>query len=172
MESCIKMEDIFRQESYSEFRPLRQSSTIGDQTLPMNGTDLYANVSTVWPDGFLARQEAKEKASGAMTAANEGIRVESLHSSLFNVSSNTTPQDSFMANHNESLMTETSDCSSLKKDASFSLHEGSTYGSFYYTALDFTQNDNQISNSDSINRENLNDSLSKRMNECHCNSNE
>ena len=51
-----------QQDSYADFAPTRQSSLLTDQTLPMNGTDVYADVSVVWPALHKARELQLERA--------------------------------------------------------------------------------------------------------------
>lgn len=152
------MEGLFKQESYFEFMPLRQSSTIGDETLPMNGTEVYANISTVWHEGFLVREQAKEKTLDAMNALNEGMRDATLNTTLSN-SFNITQQNSFMDNPAESFGMKALNFSPPKNDASLNVREESAYESFY-TALDFTlPQDNEDMTSNDLDRENLDDTL-------------
>lgn len=52
-----------QQDSYSNFTPLRQSSLLTDETLLMNGTDVYANASVVWPALHKAKELELERAA-------------------------------------------------------------------------------------------------------------
>lgn len=130
------MEGLFNQDSYSEFMPLRQSSTLGDETLLMNGTDLYANMSTVWHEGFLARENAKQKASTA------DMQEETLNSTL---SDSSTLQATCIENCSETLRMEALSDSLPKDNGSLDFQEESTV---FYSALDFTlpQEDSEDTN--------------------------
>lgn len=71
-----------QQGSYSEFMPLRQSSLLTDDTLLMNDTDVYANVTVIWPAGHRARELELERARIEFEALRNGVPYEPLSDSL------------------------------------------------------------------------------------------
>lgn len=126
---------MIKQDSYSDFMPLRQSSLLTDETLPMNDTDVYANISTVWHAGFLAREKELERAERVMAeinAFNEDLGDKTLNSTVANSFDSTLP-NSFKEN-DETLWMEALGCSSSTEDK----HSHSIDDDTFYTALDFT----------------------------------
>ncbi len=78
-----------QQDSYSEFMPLRQSSLLTDETLLMNGTDVYANVTVIWPAGHAARELELERARIEFEALANGVPYVSMCDSLQETVGNT-----------------------------------------------------------------------------------
>lgn len=64
---------MYQQDSYLDFMPLRQSSTLTDDTLDMNDTDVYANVTVIWPSGYNARELELERARIEFEALKDGV---------------------------------------------------------------------------------------------------
>lgn len=133
---------MFQQDSYSEFMPLRQSSTLSDETLPMNDTNVYANISTVWHAGFLAIEEEKERAKNELNFLNENIHEETLNSTVGN-SFDTTLPSSFRETE-ETVWMEALGCSFRSEEKLAKTIDEEAF----YTALDFTlpQDETTISN--------------------------
>lgn len=146
------MEGLFNQDSYSEFMPLRQSSTLGDEILLMNATEVYPNISTVWHEGFLPREKAKQKAQELIAE----IQEDTLSSTL---SDSSTLQATCIENCNETLWMEALGVSFPKANASIDVQDESTA---FYTALDFIlpQEDRDDAN---INERTDQDNLDERM---------
>lgn len=156
------MEGLFKEDSYSQFMPLRQSSTLAEQILPKNGSEVNANISTVWQEGFLAREKAKQKELKEMKALNQGMCEKTLHSTLSN-SSNATQQTTLTENYDETLRTDDLGCSFPQNNTtSISAHQESACGSFYTTALDLTlpQEHTDVKNNELTDQDNLNANIS------------
>lgn len=80
---------IEQQDSYSNFMPLRQSSTLGDNTLLMNGTECWSNVTTVWPAGRHEMEREMALAIIEQNALNEAMHQNTLCDTLPNCSYDT-----------------------------------------------------------------------------------
>lgn len=156
------MEDLNKQDSYSQFMPLRQSSTLAEENLAKNGSDVYKNISTEWNEDFLAREKAKQKELKEMKALNQGMCEETLRSTLSN-SSNSTQQTTLTENYDETLRTDDLGYSFAQNNTtSMSAHQESAGGSFYTTALEFTlpEEHTDVKNNELTDQDNLNDNVS------------
>lgn len=144
---------MFQQDSYSEFMPLRQSSTLSDETLLMNDTDVYANISTVWHAGFLAMEKEMEMAQNELNMLNEKIHEETydecddktLNSTLANTFANTPPKS--LKETDDTIWMEALGCSDRTD-------EDKLLNSFddeaFYTTLDFILPQNESFTCDGI----------------------
>lgn len=145
---------MYQQDSYSEFMPMRQSSTLADETLLMNDTDVYANVTVVWPAGHNARELELERVRIEMEALKYGVPYVSMCNTLAATLSNADSLAATLPNNSTSSMENSDDavneetvwmtaldisCTETSTDS----NEESMYET-YHTVLDFTMSHNKV----------------------------
>lgn len=159
---------MFQQDSYSEFMPLRQSSLLNDETLRMDGTDVYANVTVIWPAGHEARELELERARVEFDEIRNGVPYVSIADSLLqatlansfastisNNSTSTTQNSKDEINDETIWMTALDIPYNQESDES---NERSMFEAFH-SVLDFTLTDNQTENDKEKMDCSLNDTL-------------
>lgn len=154
---------MYQINSYSEFAPVRQSSTLIDDTLPMNGMDIYFNISAVWPAGYHNREKEIRKSTDdasndvvhgkttCMTTSGNNLPftlANSLDSTFPNALDSTLPNTlaSTLSNGSSSLLTNDSDDTlwttaldtSFKNDEESRTCDKEIRNERYHTVLNFT----------------------------------
>lgn len=159
---------MFQQDSYAEFMPMRQSSLLNDETLLMNGTDVYANVTVIWPAGHEARELELERARVEFDELRNGVPYVSMVDSLLQV---TAPNSFASTISNDSTSTEQNSVNEINDETiwmtaldipynqeSDESNERSMFEAFH-SVLDFTITDDQAENDKEKMDCSLNDTL-------------
>lgn len=156
-----------QQDSYSDFMPLRQSSLLTDETLLMNGTDVYANVTVIWPAGHQARELELERARIEFESLRNGVPYVSMCDSLItatlpNSFADTLANDTIELN-NDKNNEDTIWLTALDISASTTEPINDTMFEAFHTVLDFStgecDEDGEPVNSELDEQISLNDTL-------------